>query len=416
MKMTHDMMSFQPSRPRHTPWVTSAEPVLVAMLMTLSLLVSPLALSAQTPEAVVRVPRLMIDLSCAGVDDTAALRAAIATADTRPFRPVQLPAQACVFTDTLVVGGRTDRYSEVSLVGHSEYTSALVYAGPMDRPAMLISHMAAFSWRAFSLSSPTVTNVASRGTAIGIQLDGPFGSGGTMNTGITFDHVFVSGFHIGMLAGGGDAASEVECRSCTFTYNNIGWTAGGYNSLNFWFYGLGIAHNVIGIKLGGPWVTDAPHIVGGGSSWNVVADFYAENSFGVLTVDHFRAEIAAGAKFLTGASSGGYPQQTSVRDSSIVGRTPDAVVIDVASLRMESSYVFGRLVAKAESCAATAGHQVITIEDSAMTPDPVTGWPVTFPTGTGLYRFRLFNNRPANWGTPSWLVDKSGTWICGVVE
>src|SRR5262245_21839234 len=62
-------------------------------------------------------------------DDTMALRAARAQADTDQFTIIQLPPSVCLFSGQLIFGGSTSRYSEISVEGHSEYTSTLKYTG-----------------------------------------------------------------------------------------------------------------------------------------------------------------------------------------------------------------------------------------------------------------------------------------------
>ena len=272
-------------------------------------------------------------------DDTAVIQAAIVSADTAPYRHIRLPAHACTFTDTLVFGGRTDRYSSISVQGHSEYTSILQYAGPSDRPAILISHMSAFRWSQFAVERANYTRAG-----VGVQLDGPFGSGGTMNTGISFEHMEFIGFGVGLLPGGGDAASEVECRQCTFRYNAVGWTASGYNSLNFWFYGLGLSHNDVGMQIGGPHATDGVHIIGGHSSGNTVADMQCANGFGTMDVSAFRAEIPSGGMFIKGYGCG---ETLALRSNTVLSACWCAVpVMDLHAwnmTRVEDSLIVGQI-------------------------------------------------------------------------
>lgn len=349
-------------------------------------------------------------------DDTVALQTAITAADTAPYRILTFPPSVCIFRNTLVFGGHAERYSEISLMGQSEYTSQLNYGGPMDRPALLISRVSAFHWQGLSLATPQASTMSTHGSSVGIKLDGPLASGGTMNTTITFEHLHISGFYIGMLAGGDDAASEIACDQCTFSWNDIGWTASGYNSLNFWFYGLHLLNNTMGVKLGGPWVTDGPHVLGGSSAGNTVADFYAGNAFGSLSIANFRAEVTPPAKFLTASGSGNYPPVVSLRDSVITGvGTSAAILIDAGSFHMETTHVIGRISGWADSCDPSAGKLVVTIEDSLVTPDPDTGRPMTLPASSGNYHFRFIGNRPANLGDATWLADLNGTWLCGVL-
>lgn len=315
---------------------------------------------------------------CDGVaDDTAKLQAAILYADTPPFKTIRLPPSLCRTTDTLTFGNQPTRYSEISVYGHSEYVSGISYAGPADRPAIAIRHMAAFRWSRFA-----VTRAGSRGTTIGILLDGPVGgsSGGTMNTTITLEHVAMSGFSIGMLAGNVEAASEIDCRQCGFSQNDIGFTSSGYNALNFWFFGSHFGQNGIGIKLGGPWVSDGVHIVGGDSNGNT-EDIHCENTFGVLSIQDFRAEIGSGRQFL-----GGHNCYIVTVRSSVINSPGGQVTIQLDKshrFALYDSFVGGRIaVTEVEGFGS-----FISIIGTTFY-DPLVGYPILLPppgNPKGLY-------------------------------
>ncbi len=368
------------------------------LLLAVTLAASLGAQNKRTPiSAAPRLSVLDAGAKCDGrTDDTVALQSAITQADAAPFTIIQLPPSPCFFTRPLVFGGLTTRYSEISVEGHSEYTSSLVYAGTAT-PAILISHMSAFHWSGFSVSGP-----GSNGQNVGVQLDGPFGSGGTMNTSITFEHFSVSQFHIGMLAGNGDAASEIDCRQCGFSRNDIGWTASGYNSLNFWFFGLHLGQNKVGIQLGGPWVTDAPKIFGGDSSGNTVADFKMGNSFGQLVIDGFRAEIPPGGRFYIGAC----PQQCIIRSSNING-TAGQPVIDITP---DGSFLFQEDLIQGQINLLPSGGTIARIAiDGSQISEGTPGFPVVFSSGSS-YRIRFTDNIRAGQWPASYFNDASGLW------
>lgn len=322
---------------------------------------------------------------CDGVaDDTAKLQAAILYADTPPFKTIRLPPSLCRTTDTLTFGNQPTRYSEISVYGHSEYVSGISYAGPADRPAIAIRHMSAFRWSRFA-----VTRAGVRGSTIGIYLDGPVGSntGGTMNTTITFEHINASGFYAGIMAGGYDAASELDCRQCGFANNDIGFTSVGYNSLNFWFFGSHFGQNGIGIKMGGPWVSESVHVVGGDSNGNGT-DFWCGNTFGVLSIQDFRSELNTTGRFLDG---GGY--LIAIRTSTIHGPATLPVIIadSVQSLSIADSFITGQIRV------ATAGEFSTAISlERVIVSEGTPGWPLLLPSSNlpnGLYLDLRLNTR-----------------------
>ncbi len=372
--------------------------VLLALLLPLVSLSAWAQKRTPTPTSgALRISVLDAGAKCDGhTDDTVALQSVIAQADTPPFAVIELPPSPCLFTQPLVFGGLTTRYSEISVEGHSEYTSSLVYRGTAS-PAILISHMSAFHWSGFSVSGP-----GSNGSNVGVQLDGPFGSGGTMDTTITFEHFNASLFHIGMLAGNGDAASEIDCRQCGFSRNDIGWTASGYNSLNFWFFGLHLSGNGVGVQLGGPWATDAPKIFGGDSAGNTVADFKMGNSFGQLVIDGFRAQIQPGSRFYIGAC----PQQCIIRSSSIIG-TAGQPVMDITP---DGSFLFQENLIQGQINLLPSGGTIARIAiDGTQVSEGTPGYPVIFHSGSS-YRIRFTDNIRGGVWPASYYNDASGLW------
>jgi hypothetical protein len=359
-------------------------------MLPLLLLVVALSASlvAQTPGA--PVTPTTIDVRTYGAfcdngahDDTPGFRAAIAAADTAPYAKITYPP-GCFIRDTLTFGGRASGYSTISMSGPSEY-KPITYVGPADRPALFISGMAAFTWDHVGILRSGYANPSGRGTSAGILLAASSGvGGGTRNTTITFDHVAVSGFHFGMLAGNNNFdASEVDCRQCGFTYNDIGFTSSYYNSLNFWFWGLHLVNNVVGLKLGGPWVSVGVHVVGGDSGGNSVADFDIGNTFDVLTIQDFRAQVASGAQFMT---SRGYFVR--ITGSEIIGSSHTQKVIDLTSVQsftLEDSIVTGQIVSTGN------GQFGSMIRMARVRVDPGTpGWPLVLPPSPDPHGFPIF--------------------------
>jgi len=381
------------------------------MLNRIVTLSAGLALSsaafAQAPVAPTTIDVRSYGASCdyGAHDDTAGFRAAILAADNTPFAKITYPP-GCFISDTLTFGGHSNVYSTISMGGPSEYRP-ITYVGPPDRPALFISRMAAFTWDHVGIIRAGYANASGRGTSVGIMLAAPpAASGGTRNTTITFDHVAVSGFHIGMLAGNnGQSASEVDCRQCSFTYNDIGFTPSYYNSLNFWFWGLHIVNNNVGVKLGGPWVSSGVHVVGGDSGKNRVADFDIGNTFDVLSIQNFRAEIVSGAQFLT---KKGYFVR--ITGSVITGSSRTQPVIDltgIQSFALEDSIVVGRIVSSGN------GQFGSMIRMARVRVDPGTpDWPLVLPPSPDSHGFPMFLDLSMNmpWqGTGALVYTYGGT-------
>ena len=326
-------------------------------------------------------------------DDTAGFRAAILAADAAPFPRITYPP-GCFINDTLTFGGHGNVYSTISMSGPSEYRP-ITYVGPVDRPALFISGMAAFTWDHVGLIRGGYANQSGRGSSVGILLAASSGtSGGTRNTTITFDHVAVSGFHIGMLAGNnGYDASEVDCRQCGFSYNDIGFTPSFYNTLNFWFSALHIVSNKVGVKLGGPWVSTGIHVVGGDSGNNTVADFEIGNTFDVLSIQDFRAQVVSGAQFLT--KSGYFVRITG---SVITGSSHQQTVIDLSNVQsfdLEDSIVVGQIVSTGNGQFGTM------VRMARVRVDPGTpGWPLLLPPSPDHHGFPMYLDLSMNMPWP----------------
>src|SRR5262245_59528173 len=119
--------------------------------MRTRLLLVAMALLAAAPAAQVPGGPTVIDVRNYGAvcnngqhDDTLGFRAAILAADNAPYPKITYPA-GCFIGDTLTFGGHPSGYSTISMSGPSEYRP-ITYVGPADRPAIVISGMAAFTW------------------------------------------------------------------------------------------------------------------------------------------------------------------------------------------------------------------------------------------------------------------------------
>ncbi len=365
--------------------------MLVPLLVVLIL---PALSRAQAPDTATTIDVRSFGAQCdkGAHDDTAAFRAAILAADAAPFARITYPP-GCFISDTLTFGGHSNVYSTISLSGPSEYRP-ITYVGPTDRPALFIASMAAFTWDHVGLIRSGYANQSGRGSSVGIMLGASSGSVGTRNTTITFDHVAVSGFHIGMLAGdNGYQASEVDCRQCGFTYNDIGFTPSFYNSLNFWFWGLHLVNNKVGVKLGGPWVSTGIHVVGGDSGNNTVADFDIGNTFDVLSIQDFRAQVVPGALFLT---KKGYFVR--ITGSTIIGSSHTQPVIDLTSVQsfvLEDSIVTGQIVSTGNGQFGSMV-RIARVRVDQGTP----GWPLVLPPTPDSHGFPMYLDLAMNMPWP----------------
>lgn len=343
------------------------------------------------------------------VDNTAALQAAIDAANPgTSMHNLVFPNGSYRITDTLRVGcsAANGHYVTSSFTGQSIYTTAIIYDGPRDRPAVSFCKASAFHWRSLAVQAAP----GPRGTSIGILFDGPYASGGTQNTVVSFDECLVSGFNVGMFVGQGDAGSEMQYHQCIFSYNDIGWTASGWNSLNFWFYGVHLLANQVGIKVGGSYgPTDAPHIIGGSSSGNVVADFECGWGFGVLTIENFRAEVQSGATFMTTTNPCG--DGLVLRNNTIIGACWCAVpVMEVQAssfITIEDSLIVGQITMQENPVVLTVANTIAY--------EGMPGFPVIFINGSWGQRVRLTGNTKygvnAFSGTSAhWFTDKVGRW------
>ena len=205
--------------------------------------------SAQTISSEITVEQF--GAVCDGrTDDWKALQAALTAAAGPPARLLRLPGKTCAFSRPLVVGGGRD-YAMVSVTGVSENATTLLYTGPASGAAITLSHVAYFRWQNLAVAKAGASDFSSHGTSTGVVLTGPFKTGGTMTLAGEFSHFAVSGFKFGMIYGDEDAASEIVCYHCRFTYNDVGWTASGYNALNFLFLHVDLNANRRGMEIGG---------------------------------------------------------------------------------------------------------------------------------------------------------------------
>lgn len=268
-------------------------------------------------------------------DDSVALQAAINFANTvNAERIVKLPANFCAFSTPLIIGDNASIYGHVSIEGVSEDTSGLAYTGPNNLAAVQLRNLAYFTFSKFVVGrSP-----ADKGTSVGVLLTNDIAGtciNGTCTLTGTFSHFGVSGFNVGMQAGESNfsSASEIQCWHCSFQINNTGWAAQSQNSLNFWFYGLGIGQNQCGMYL----LSDSPTIIGGHSHNNTTADFCLAAPFGTLLISNFRAESAS--QFIAGVAD------RVVLQNNTITLLPNSITIDIAAsyVLIEGNSIQGKI-------------------------------------------------------------------------
>lgn len=327
-------------------------------------------------------------------DDSVALQAAFDAADaTDGERIVLLPPTTCGHSATLVVGNRTSAgdYSHVSIRGVSQNLSRLVYTGPDSGNALEIRHVAYSTFSKFQ-----VVRSGSKGTSIGILLECSTivcGGSGTQVTALTFSDIAVYGFNIGMKAGTIASASEVLCLQCQFASNDIGFTSVGFNSLNFWFIALGLSGNGVGVEY-----QDGVKVYGGHSANNTTADFEGVNPFGILSIDHYRAEISSGGAFLKGAIT-----SANLRNNIVTAAVATDNVINITSgilLEMTGNSIGGEIVVPAMTS--------IIMRHNAVRADG--DWPLFLPAVATSMFLDLYQNQYFNPATikAEWLPDRRG--------
>lgn len=364
------------------------------MIVLLLLLVSQAADGSAQPSSSVEITVEQFGAVCDGrTDDARALQAALNAAAGPPARLLRLPGRTCAFSRPLVAGGGK-AYATVSVMGVSENATTLLYTGPPTGAAITLSHVAYFRWQNLALATPGAADFSRHGDSTGLLLTGPFKSGGTMTLAGEFAHVAVSGFKYGMVYGGDDAASEIVCYHCRFTYNDVGWTASGYNALNFLFLHVDLNGNRRGMEIGGDGTfakqaTDGPHVIGGATAGNTEADFLIGNTFGTTTIENVRAEPAA--RFIKAASASRLVLRGNT--STPQTRAGDGVVVEIPhfeSVLLEQN-TFQGLV--------SAGHHhgggdnvELTMRQNVVASAP-SGLPLLLPPSSRGMRLTLERNR-----------------------
>ena len=282
----------------------------------------------------------------------------------------------------------------VSVTGVSENATTLLYTGPASGAAITLSHVAYFRWQNLAVAKAGASDFSSHGTATGVVLTGPFKTGGTMTLAGEFSHFAVSGFKFGMIYGDEDAASEIVCYHCRFTYNDVGWTASGYNALNFLFLHVDLNANRRGMEIGGDGtfgkqVTDGPHIIGGATAGNTEADFVIGNTFGTTTIENVRAEPAV--RFVKASS----PSRLVLRGNTSTPQTKpgDGVVVEIPhfeSVLLEQNSFQGLV---------SVGHHhgggdtvELTMRQNVVASAP-SGLPIVLPPSSRGMRLTLEQNR-----------------------
>ena len=326
-------------------------------------------------------------------DDSKALQAAFNAAAGPPPRLLRLPGRTCLFSRPLVIGAGKD-YAMVSVTGVSENATTLLYTGPATGAAITLSHVAYFRWQNVAVTKANASDFSTHGTSTGVLLTGPFKTGGTMTLAGEFAHVTVSGFRYGMVYGDEDAASEIVCYHCRFAYNDVGWTASGYNALNFLFFQVDLLANRRGMEIGGDGtfgkqVTDGPHIFGGATAGNTEADIVIGNAFGTTTIENVRAEPAV--RFIKASSAG----RLVLRGNTATPQTTpgDGIVVEIPhfeSVLLEQN-AFQGLV--------SVGHHhgggdtvELTMRQNLVASAP-SGFPLLLPASSRGLRLTLEQNR-----------------------
>jgi hypothetical protein len=351
---------------------------------------------------VVSVTAAPYNAVCDGTtDDSAALQRAFnAAAAARAESTLLFPPRACAFATPLVVGGPpAGPYDRISVRGVSEDASALVYTGSMSVAAAITIRQVAFSsWERLSVTQPHAAEFASHGAATGVLLDAGGGSGGTQTVALTFANLAVSGFKYGLVYGGGDAASEILCIKCRFAFNDVGWTASGFNSLNFLFFQVDLLGNRRGMEIGGDKTfgsqpTEGPKVYGGSTANNSECDFCLGHTFGITILEGLRAE--AKGRFVK--ATGEIPQLVIRGNEVTPAGAPDDVVVELlgpGQTLMEMNKFAGKVSVGGQF---QGGQRMSVVARQNIIKDS-GGFPLTLPPAMRGLVLELTNNRKYDTG------------------
>lgn len=267
-------------------------------------------------------------------DDTAAIQQAIDDA-ANGCQAVYIPPGRYKITGLkLTTAGDTVTTTFVSLRGANPVFSVLVYSGPTDGTALKISRN-----KFFEVSGLRIENAGAKGTTQGIHLTGPLTTG-TQTLGGILKHLIVSGFNVGIMAGGpggGKAASEMLYQSVELHNNNIGWQGVDFNTLNHVFQMLLLGENGVGLDT----VSCNVAVYGGSASGSTIADFRLLAPGSPFSVRDVRSETAN--RFMVAQNMG----MVTVDSCAVTHITnADNIAIDVeqpSQFRVVSSRIEGKL-------------------------------------------------------------------------
>lgn len=294
-------------------------------------------------------------------DDTAAMQALFDAAEALSAAIVFVNIAGDIkLTSTLVLNDTTTA-THVSIEGMSEVVTRLRWAGATSGTCLKISKN-----NFFVLARIGVLNAVAEGTSIGIDLTGPAEVGTQTHVG-TFDHVAVTGFHVGIAAGHytNYATSEMVYRHLSLAGCGTGWANGSLNTLNHQFEMLAISSCGIGLD-----ISSGNAYIDGGAASNNLIDFKISNSGMTCEIANFRSEGAARTRFLVQSASDF--QAIRIVGCMVVDKGASAIAIEAsitkASLLIEDSLFAGKinLTNVASSFSSFSMHRCIVFGDTAI--------------------------------------------------
>jgi hypothetical protein len=304
-------------------------------------------------------------------DDTAALNAAFATLHAACGTVIWDVLGFSKTTDTVVVGdnsGPSGPHSFISIIcPYGTNCSGIRYAGPTDRPCMIMGKNSYFHCDGLHLAS----NVA-RGTTTGLVLGGSGGTGtSTESLAGTFNNCFFDGFHVALSDGNGGSCSEILWNEISIGNCDVGWTALTFNTLDHTFILPSISGNGVGLDSG---ASEGYHVYGGSASNNSDCDFLVSGN-GRCEVDGFRSENTN--RFVRG-EAGASSSSITIRNAEIAPPTASGSISISGSfgrISIEDSEFTGGWVA--------AGFRSLRMVNCVAPVDPVTRLPFAYATGAG---------------------------------
>lgn len=227
-------------------------------------------------------------------------------------------------------------------VGPTGTTARLVYrskAGYADLgPWYLLTTIADNSTTTYTDNTADASlgaEMSPKGSALGWYFGGLPGGGGTQTLFSTLKDISAADFHIGMLFGDnlGGETSEMDCYDCAVGGNDIGIMIGlgSYNTLDIFFYKLGMGFNTIGFfnSDGNVWIR------GGSNSFNGVD--YVGAGFGPMGIADVRSE--GPGRFFFGSDPHLSIQGVNVTNTLTTRPLTGDVIFEPADTRTEASVV-----------------------------------------------------------------------------